>query len=133
MYQDGVKREEREIDGDLYLIAYMNVSAALEMGDRIAKAIAPALAELKLEAGVDFSLVARLLSKADGKALVAILRDAVKFVEVQPQGAQGVAPLQASWENHFKGRLDSLVRFIRVFVEVQYGSFTKLLVGAGGA
>lgn len=132
MYQDGVKREEREIDGDLYLIAYMNVSAALEMGDRIAKAIAPALAELKLEDGVDFSLVAKLLSKADGKTLVAILRDAVKFVELQPQGAQGVAPLHASWENHFKGRLDSLVRFVRAFIEIQYGSFTKLLVRAGG-
>lgn len=128
------KQEEQEIDGDTYRVTLMSVSQAIDMGDKLMKLAAPVLEagpSLNMDAEVSMKLVidyvAKAASKFNSKQLLALMKEAMPFIEVQRAGEAAPLALKVAFETHFQGRFDVLVKVMKFFLAAQYGSFSKLL------
>lgn len=131
-----MKMETRAIDGADFDVAYMSVSQAMQFADDLAKLLAPMAGELpkgsdvldrKVTLAFALDVVVKALHKVDGKKTTALIANAMQYVIVHDEEHQQGLPLKGNFDAYFQGKLDTLFRVFKFFLEVQYGSFFKLL------
>jgi Phage tail assembly chaperone protein, TAC len=128
--QSGARTVEKEIDGEVYKFVYMTTSQALEAYDKLKRVFSPVVDKFpKLDGDAKLApLVLEFLLKGvvalEGKELAKLCKETVMPFVFK---GEGEASMLRGFDTEFAGKLDVLVRIVLAFIEVQYGSFSKLL------
>lgn len=123
------KQVEREIDGEVYKFTVMTTSQALITWDSMKKILGPSIdrfpkidGDTKVSVSSGLEVILKGVLSLEGKLFADFCKSSV-----MPFVFKNEVMLKNSFDKEFQGRLDVLVRVVGAFIEVQYGSFSKLL------
>lgn len=127
--------QSRTIDGVLYLVTPLPAGIALRMAARLLKMVGPAFADVgalvKASKGVVEALAMGVFADLDEEVLTWCTGEFAKVTQYEVNGAR--LPLADSFDLHFQGRFEALLKWLTFAAQVTFPFVAKFVPPPGAA